>query len=391
LGAKSRAFFDPATAARRAGIQPRKPFAGATMTTRRQFLSGAAGALALASGASDLLAQSAKAAATQPSAAHLPRWRGFNLLQKFVAEYERPFRESDFELIQSWGFNFVRIPMSYRCWTDASDWLKLKEDKLKQIDVAVDFGLKHGIHTNLNLHRAPGYCVNPPPEPLSLWKDEAAVAAACFQWGHLAHRYKGRPNTQVSFDLLNEPADLPDDTYIRVVKRLCAAIWAEDPQRLIIADGLKWGTKPVTGLIGANVAQSTRGYQPMQISHFRANWIHGADKFAVPTWPLHLSDHDTWDKARLRKECIAPWKALNEKGVGVHVGEWGAFSHTPHDVVLAWMKDQLDLWRQAGWGWSLWNLDGGFGVLDSGRADVTYEKFKGHKLDRGMLEVLQAG
>ena len=31
---------------------------------------------------------------------------------------------------------------------------------------------------------------------------------------------------------------------MRVVKRLVEAIRAEDPQRLIIADGLRWGARP---------------------------------------------------------------------------------------------------------------------------------------------------
>jgi endoglucanase len=31
----------------------------------------------------------------------------------------------------------------------------------------------------------------------------------------------------------------------------------------------------------------------------------------------------------------------------------------------------------------------GFGVLDSERADVQYEDFKGHKLDRKMLELVR--
>ena len=31
-------------------------------------------------------------------------------------------------------------------------------------------------------------------------------------------------------------------------------------------------------------------------------------------------------------------------------------------VVLAWMRDVLSLWKEAGWGWCLWNLRGAFGV-----------------------------
>lgn len=37
----------------------------------------------------------------------------------------------------------------------------------------------------------------------------------------------------------------------------------------------------------------------------------------------------------------------------------------------------------------MWNFRGGFGVPDSGRKDVKYEDYKGHKPDREMLELLK--
>ena len=72
------------------------------------------------------------------------------------------------------------------------------------------------------------------------------------------------------------------------------------------------------------------------------------------------------------------------------VGEWGVHQHTPHKVALAWMRDMLGLYKQAGWGWALWNFTGSFGICDSGRADVKYERWHGRQLDRAMLELLQA-
>ena len=62
---------------------------------------------------------------------------------------------------------------------------------------------------------------------------------------------------------------------------------------------------------------------------------------------------------------------------------------TPHGVTLRWMEDCLRNWRDAGLGWALWNFRGSFGVLDSERADVNYEDWRGHKLDRKMLDLLQ--
>jgi endoglucanase len=349
---------------------------------RRQFLQAAAGAGAAAA--------STAAELPDASAAKLPRWRGFNLLEKFTAP-GRPFVEDDFAWTAEWGFNFVRLPLSYHCWSDPKDWRRLREPALKEIDAAVEMGRRHGVHVNINFHRAPGYCVNPPAEPLDLWKDEKALEACAFHWGHFARRYKGIPNARASFDLLNEPADVPEATYVRVVRGLVEAIRKEDPDRLIIADGLKWGTVPVHGLAELKIAQSTRGYDPSQVSHYKASWVRGSDRWPEPTWPLKGPGGQTWDKAQLRRQRIVPWKELERKGVGVHVGEWGAYQFTPHKVVLDWMRDSLDLWKEAGWGWALWNFRGSFGVLDSRRRDVAYEDFKGHKLDRQMLDLLRSG
>jgi endoglucanase len=52
------------------------------------------------------------------------------------------------------------------------------------------------------------------------------------------------------------------------------------------------------------------------------------------------------------------------------------------------MGDLLSLWKEAGWGYAMWNFRGSFGILDSGREDVEYEDFRGHKLDRKMLNLM---
>ena len=349
------------------------------LCSRRSFLhqtAAALGALAL------------PVAASTPSPSKLPRWRGFNLTDKFTQRQNAPFRESDFEWIAGWGFDFTRLPMSYTCWSSPERWRELDEKVLGEIDQAVEFGRQYGVHVNLNFHRAPGYCVNPPKEPFDLWKDPEALEATCHHWAHFARRYRGIPNHRVSFDLLNEPANVGEPRYVEVVTAMVEAIRAEDPDRLIIADGLRWGRDPVFGLAGLGIGQSTRGYDPMRISHHRASWINGSDQWPEPTWPLQ--DREIQDQAWLRRTCIEPWQKLESRGVGIHVGEWGAHNRTPHSVALAWMKSFLELWQEVGWGWALWNFRGSFGILDSGRKDVAYENHHGHQLDRPLLELLRA-
>src|SRR6185503_11808068 len=100
-------------------------------------------------------------------------------------------------------FDFVRLPLSYHCWASPDEPLKLRDAELKHLAAAVELGRKHKVHVNLNLHRAPGYCVNPPKEPRDLWTDEQALEACCFHWAMLSKRFKGIGQERLSFDLLN--------------------------------------------------------------------------------------------------------------------------------------------------------------------------------------------
>lgn len=313
----------------------------------------------------------------------LPRWRGFNLLEKFYVTNNQPFREKDFQLIQRLGFDFVRLPMDYRCWIRSGNWEDFDEDALREIDQAVAWGECYRIHVCLNFHRAPGYTVASPPEKTNLWSDANAQKVCAKHWGMFARRYHGISNTRLSFNLFNEPVGVDGPTYARVVNLMLVAIHAEDPQRLVICDGLEWGSKPCQELMPLKVAQATRGYQPFTLTHYKANWVGNQEKWPAPHWPIAQAEE--W----FRRE-MEPWQKLQASGIGVMVGEWGSFRFTPHEMVLRWMEDCLKMWKKAGWGWALWNFRGSFGILDSDRGDVQYEEWEGHKLDRKMLRLLQS-
>ncbi|MCM2371604.1 glycoside hydrolase family 5 protein [Aporhodopirellula aestuarii] len=485
-----------------------------------------------------------------PSPTHLPRWRGFNLLEKFHLDWSNgPFQESDFKMISDLGFNFVRLPMDYRVWIQNRDWNRFNEKTLREIDQAVAWGEKYSIHVCLNFHRAPGYTVASPPESTNLWTDPETQRVCAKHWAEFARRYKKFSNRNLSFNLFNEPTHVDASQYVEVVKKIAEAIREHDPDRLIICDGLDWGQQPVETLKELGVAQATRGYAPVEITHYRANWMKGSDQYPVPTWPQIIAHatlyaptkseiapearrplriHSQWnadtslrfrvgtvsstntlvvradgkplfektfdpgpgdgewrsveyfpqwklhravynrnyqttipagtqtieiaviqgdwlslteigigyrnskgfqretklqfsnnwavppstltyqgpqpgieasptlfasDSQRGRQwlwdETVAPWQKATRSGIGVIVGEFGCYHKTPHDITLAWMEDNLANWQRADIGWALWNFRGSFGILDSERSDVKYERYQGHMLDRKMLDLLQ--
>jgi aryl-phospho-beta-D-glucosidase BglC (GH1 family) len=475
------------------------------------------------------------------------QWHGFNLLGLFTVEGNNGgYQEEDFSMISDLGFNFVRLPIDYRTYTKANDWNVFVESGLQLIDRAVEWGQAYGIHVCINLHRAPGYCVNPPSTPLpaaqdvSLWTNKTAQEVFANHWKMFAERYKDVPKEDLSFNLVNEPSNVDGKGYANAVKGAIEAIRSVSPERIIISDAVDAGNTSSSDILAYNVVMSPHFYQPFHITHYKAEWVTGSDQWAEPTWPLYLlanafygSYKTPWDKPMVIKgsftagttitlhvyqvssradfriyangsqiykhvfvpgagtgewkeviyqsqwDCyqniydkdysttltadaneislqvkegdwmtftelhikppassglpetiaqpgitdwgvpqatfewqpdkaymqlvqapagfenfyiqngfIQQWVDLKNAGVPVHVGEWGVYRFTPHDVTLAFMEDRLRMMQWAGLGWALWEFRGSFGILDSGREDVKYENYHGHKLDREMLNLL---
>lgn len=324
----------------------------------------------------------------------LPRWKGFNLLGAFTMDSPGKFEEEDFQLIADLGFDFVRLPLNYTFWIDYNDPFEINDGKLSIVDDCVNWGEKYGIHVNVALHRAPGYSVaKDRVEPFDLWRDPEALEAFKLHWTTLAKRYKGIPSAKVSFNMVNEPADVSPEAHRKVMAETTRAIHAIDPDRLTLCDGLDYGNLPQTNIADMaqeNVGQSCRAYIPAGITHYRALWVDRKRNFPTATWPGGYAADGPWDRERLFRHYGA-WAALAQNyNMGVHCGEGGCFNQTPHDVTLRWMEDVLDALKTYNIGLALWNFRGGFGILDSGRKDCAYEDWRGHKLDRQMLEVLQA-
>jgi aryl-phospho-beta-D-glucosidase BglC (GH1 family) len=345
----------------------------------------------------------------------LPRWKGFNLLDYFSPSQSANddsgrTTEDDFKWMSGWGFDFVRLPIAYPRYLSfdrskdikVEDIYKTNPKVLDEIDQLIYMAQKHGLHVSLNLHRGPGYCINAGfHEPFNLWKDEAARDAFNFHWAMWAGRYKNISSEKLSFDLLNEPAYIedmndqfakkgavPGGIYHKVAEGAVKAIRAISPNRLIIADGNGGGNNVIPELVDLNISQSCRGYWPGLVSHYQAPWVwKDPSKAPVPVWPGTI-DGKIYGRQQL-EDFYKPWVDLMNSGIGVHCGECGCWKKTPHPVFLAWFGDVVDILTKSGIGYALWNFRGDFGILDSGRSDVNYTDWYGHKLDSKLLELLK--
>lgn len=342
----------------------------------------------------------------------LPKWKGFNLLDFFSPDpigKRKGTTADQLKWMADWGFNFVRIPMAYPAYLkfDRSrnitpeEVYKIDPKAVDQIDQLVHMAHQNNLHVSLNLHRAPGYCVNAGfHEPYNLWTDQAALDAFCFHWNMWAARYKTISSKNISFDLLNEPSmredmndqlskrsAVPGNVYRKLALAASDAIRKENPQHLIIADGNNVGSNVTPELADLDIAQSCRGYHPGIISHYKAPWaMKDTGNLPEPKWPGQVGEQ--YLSREMLEKFYKPWIELVNKGVGVHCGECGCWNKTPHAVFLAWFNDVLDILSSNGIGFALWEFSGDFGVMNSNRADVEYEDWFGQKLDRKLLSLM---
>ncbi len=469
------------------------------------------------------------------------RWIGVNLpycLYHKEVRKEARYNEEDFRFAAELGFNFIRLPLDYRCWIKDGDWNEIDDSALDPLNEALAWGRKYGLHVQFCFHRAPGYSVNRwPKETRNLFREKDVLDVCARHWRHFARRWRGIPNERLSFNLFNES---PVDPKLAEVERyLIRAIHAEDPFRFIVADGSACGEHPVAELESeqALVGQATRGYSPMSISHCGVSWMGEVGKGLPPRWPMHefasplyglskaawrmplriqeapagrwelllgqvssknrltvtadglrvaewqldpatnssdwaeaayspkwkrvtatpiapfrfdlarpvrelavevaegdwvqvrriavtaatrtasLQSKPIWGKrvnvrpfvfrgwneeipfaeegmplsgdAWLESQVFSEWIACAARGNFVMVGECGASGGAPYDVYLRWMEDQLKVYERNGFGFAFWTLRGPYGVLDTGRKGAETIDFHGHRLDKGIMDLVR--
>jgi hypothetical protein len=323
---------------------------------------------------------------------------GFNFQWVFAQEPGRTPAPADLQALDflaEVGLNFVRLPCDYRFWTRGREYYHPDERVLEQIDGYLDACRQRGLHLSLNLHRAPGYCINRNDlEAENLWLSPHAQDAFVFQWELFARRYKSTPAGQLSFDLLNEPpgvgrCGLTRASHAALMRRAAAGIRAISPARPVVVDGLGGGHLAMPELADLGAVHSGRGYQPMSISHFQAPWW--SDHAQCPPVPQYPGpgmpwDQGDWNRDRLRA-FYQPWREVEKMGVTIHIGEFGCYNKTDNPVALRWLTDLMGVFQELGWGYALWEFQGPFGIVEHGRPNARYELFHGYPVDRQLLDV----
>ena len=323
-------------------------------------------------------------------------WYGFNLLPMFIKGISKAQKDDikAMDFMAEEGFNYVRIPMDYRLWTRGFDYLHPDDSAFSVLDEYIREASDRGLHISINLHRAPGYCINRNDiERDNLWTDRIAQEGFEFIWSYLARKYKHISAGLLSFDLLNEPPHVGQygctrDVHHKVITGAIDAVRSTDPARVICINGIGCGHLAIPELSDTGTVHSGRGYTPIGVSHYMAEWMEDRFFTKEPSWPFTDSDGLFWNRDSL-KDFYEPWKQVHDKGTKVFIGELGCYNKTPNKTAVGWLKDLLSVFTEYGWGFAFWNFKGPFGIVDHGREGARVESYNGFPVDRELLDVIK--
>jgi hypothetical protein len=272
------------------------------------------------------------------------------------------FTSADLDLIQSYGFNLIRIPFHYRTLLDATGKPKLDATKrnvdFSRMDWAVTEAARRGIYVIFDLHVWPGEYGGPSrhtPEGKAV-RDKMAQL-----WVEVARHYRG-VSTIAAFDVINEPEGSPGNV---VHHAFYDAIRSQDPQRMIVLETLSYPGLKTERFV--NVVWSAHYPENAQKSGSVA------ERLAAFDAKEKISSTPAVQVPIFIGECKAPQdnadsafelaKAFNDRGwswtvwtyKGVDNGGWASFNYDrslkydlsadPYEAILEKWTNGLSQWR----------------------------------------------
>jgi aryl-phospho-beta-D-glucosidase BglC (GH1 family) len=242
----------------------------------------------------------------------------------------------DFDLVKSFGFNVVRLPMNYRMFEDDRAPFQLKPNAFKWVDYAIEQCTKRGIYVILDMHGAQGgqsvFDHTGHANQNQLEGNPVFQQRLAWLWGEFAKRYRNN-GTVVAYDAFNEPYGMSKPSQVAVFNQVYDAIRKHDKEKLIYAHGHHDGYSHY-GTPSAN------GWRNVG---FQMHYYPGLFGNGEPTVENHLKHHASMNALAKRV------KAMN---VPFFVGEWNVVYDSAGGANM--MRHTFDLYAKHGWASTSW-------------------------------------
>ncbi len=277
------------------------------------------------------------------------------------------FDEADARYLASLGLNCVRIAFNYRHFEDDDQPFVMKEAGFRLLDRAIDICARNRLYTVLDLHALPGFQnqhwhSDNPTHWAQFWTHRHFQDRVVHLWEALAERYRDNPWV-AGYNLINEPSDPSGASIGPLYRRLEAAVRAVDKQHVLFLDGNRYSVDfHMFGDPLPNCVYTAHDYA-------LAGFVDGGG-YPGTTRGEYV------DRAFVEKTFLARTEYMRRTGTPIWIGEFGPVytgDRAADDQRYQLLRDQLDLYREHGAGWSLWTYkDIGLQGLVSTPPDAPY-------------------
>jgi endoglucanase len=342
--------------------------------------------------------QSAAHGVAESRAVHLRR--GINLSNWFAQvsdpagytqqHFQTAITAQDLALIRQMGFDYVRLPVDPAPMFHTGRAGEISGDYLSYLDAALKMALDQNLSAIVDIHPSDDF-------KHQLATNDTFVEEYADFWRALAGHYATMDPNRVFFEILNEPELTDSYRWYGVQAKLADAIREGAPQHTIIATGAHWSDDDdlvfLEPIRDANVIYNFHYYEPHLFTHQGATWSvnywrllsglsypsdpKNARKVAesIPDAQHRLTvvryGYDHWDAARIDADIDQVSQWAKHWNVPVICDEFGAYRKKSNpDDRARWLADVRTALEKYGFGWAMWDYDGGFAVVNKANGQI---------------------
>jgi len=288
-------------------------------------------------------------------------------------EREDFFTERDIKLIDSAGFDHIRLPIDEeQMWKEDGT---RNDDAFKLLENCLTWCNNAGLRVVLDLHILRSHHFNEQEKPLwtdpkeqdkliSFWKDLSAVA---HQW----------PKEMLAYEFMNEPVADDAEQWNQLLLRVADSIRVWEPERVLVIGSNRWQSVNTFDELkippnDPNILLSFHFYEPFHLTHYQASWTRLRDFQGEINYPGEIvvngkspDEQRIYNLDSLEKMMAKPLRVADSLNLPLYCGEFGVIDKSPTKAKLAWYRDMVAIFEKHNVAYANWNYKAGsFGIVD---------------------------
>ncbi len=288
-----------------------------------------------------------------------PAYKGHSLPRLRGTMSPNQFNDEDLRVLgQEWKANLIRWQLT-RSWgkagvgRDLADYDKWLDDKLADLDKALEACKKYGLKVVIDLHSPPGGRYD--DSSMAMLTEKIYQDHFVKIWEKIATRYKGNPAVW-GYDLINEPVTGEPSTegladYLGIQVLAAKAVRKIDPDTAVIIESDSWDSPESYTYLEPvdikNVVYQAHMYYPGTFTHQGVN-----NNPDTPVSYPGIINGKMCDKEALRKYLQPVRDFQLAYNVHIYIGEFSAVRWAPGDSAFNYLKDCIEIFEEYGWDWS---------------------------------------